>query len=101
MDGKETYSGSGSSSEDQSTEIGSTLVAQSSSRVNQSTDTVALKGRADKRGTPGSGSGAGLPGSSELLLGVGRLGALVSLAEERAHDSNLNSMVEDKTDSES
>lgn len=89
-----TYAGSRGSEEDERTEVSSAFVAESTGSVDQSTDTVGLEGRADKRRSPGEGSTAGLLGSDELLFGVGGLGALVGLAEERGEDGELNAVVE-------
>ena len=96
-----TYTGSSSSSEDQTTEVSSALVAQGASSVDEGTNTIALKGGTDERGTPGNGSAVGLLGLEELLLGVSALGALVSGAEQRRQDGELNTVVEDGAESNS
>ena len=92
---KATYTGSSSSSEDQTTEVGSALVAQRSSGIDESADAVALQGRADESGAPGGDGVGGLLGLDELLLGVGELGAVVGLAEERAQHGELDAVVEE------
>lgn len=93
-----TYTGSRGSEEDETTEVSSALVAQSTSSVNQSTNTVALQGGTDERGTPGERSTAGLLGADELLLGVGKLSALVCLAEDGSEDSELDAVVEGRAE---
>lgn len=93
-----TYTRSRSSEEDETTEISSALVAQSTSSVDQSTDTVRLESRTDERRTPGERSTAGLLGADELLLGVGDLGALVGLAEDGGEDGELNAVVEGRAE---
>lgn len=95
---EKTYTGSRSSEEDETTEISSTLVAQSTSSVDQSTDTVRLESRADERRTPGEGSAAGLLGADELLLGVGDLGALVGGTEDGGEDGELNTVVKGRAE---
>jgi hypothetical protein len=82
----QTYCGSRGSHEDDSTEVRSTLVAQSTSGVDESADAIALEGGADEGSAPGNGGGAGLPGVQKLILGVGELGTLVGLAEEGSED---------------
>lgn len=81
-----TYSRSRCSQEDETTKIRSPLIRECSSSVDQSTDAITLEGGADEGGAPGDSGGGSLAGSEELLLGVGGLGALVGLAEERAED---------------
>ncbi|KAK6864361.1 hypothetical protein PG995_000889 [Apiospora arundinis] len=83
---KRAYSGSGSGHVNQSTEVGSALIAESASGVDESTNTVGLEGGADQRGAPGDGGRGSLLGLDELLGGVGDLGAAVGLAEERGHN---------------
>lgn len=81
--------------EDESTEVGGALVGESACGVDQGTNTVGLEGRTDEGGTPGGGSRRGFPRLEELLLGVGRLGLLPGLAEERGEDAELEGVVED------
>lgn len=90
----QTYRWSGRSSEDQGTKVGSALVAHGASGVDESADTVGLESRASEGGTPSGGCGCGLLGLDEVLSGVGGLRAAVGVAEERAHDSERCSMVE-------
>lgn len=94
----ETYTGSSSGSEDETAEVGSALVAQGASGVDESSDTVGLETSADERSAPGNGSAAGLLGLEELLLGVGGLGALEGLAEEGGEDGELDAVVEDQAE---
>lgn len=91
---KRTYTGSSSSEEDQTTQVGSALVAQGTSGIDEGADAVTLQRGADERGAPGEGGAAGLLGAGELLLGVGGLGALVGGAEQRGEDGELNTVVE-------
>lgn len=81
-----TYAGSRSSEEDERAEVSSALVGQGAGSVDEGTNTVGLEGRADEGSTPGDGGTLGLLGASELLLGVGSLGALVGLAEDGGQD---------------
>jgi hypothetical protein len=90
-----TYTGSSGSGKDETTEVGSALVAQSTSGVDKGADTIALESRADKGGAPGDGGRGRLLGLDELLLGVGELGALVGLAEDGAQDRELDAVVEE------
>jgi len=76
-----TYRRSGASHEDQTAQVGGTLVAQRTGGVDQSTDTVGLDGGADDGRTPRGGGTGGFLGPDKLLLGVGRLGAVVGVAE--------------------
>lgn len=45
----ETYTGASRSEEDQATEVGSTLIAESTSGIDQGTDTVGLDTGTDER----------------------------------------------------
>lgn len=92
-----TYVRGRSGSKDESSKVSSTLVAESSSSIDESADTVALQSRANKGSAPGDGSTAGLAGADELLLGVGGLGALVGLAEDGREHNELNAVVEEET----
>ena len=90
-----THARSSSSSEDETTEVGSALVAQSTGSVDESADTVRLHGRADERGSPGGADGSGLLGLEELLLRVGLLRLAVGLAKDGAEDGEGGGVVED------
>lgn len=81
-----TYGRSRCGQEDETAKIRSPLISEGSGSVDQGADTITLEGGADEGGAPGDGGGGSLAGSEELLLGVGGLGALVGLAEERAED---------------
>jgi len=52
--------GGGAGEEDERSEVSSTLVAESTSCVDQSTDTVGLEGATSERATPSGGSAGGL-----------------------------------------
>jgi hypothetical protein len=93
--GRMTYTRSSSGSKNQTTEVSGTLVAQGSGSIDESTDTVALQGRADKGGAPGGDGVGGLLGLDELLLGVGELGTVIGRAEEGAQDGELDAVVEE------
>jgi hypothetical protein len=93
-----TYAGSRGSEEDEGSKVSSALVAQGTSGVDESTDTIRLKSRADEGGAPGESSTGSLLGADELLLGVGSLGALVGLAEDGSEDGELNAMVEGRAE---
>ena len=90
-----TYRRSRGGGKDQSTQVRSALVAEGAGGVEQSTDAVALQGRADERGAPGDGGAAGLAGADELLLGVGGLCAVVRLAEDGGEDDEVDAVVEE------
>lgn len=96
-----TYSRGRGGGKDESTEVGGALVAESAGGVDEGTDTVRLESRADERRTPGDSGGRGLLGAGELLLGVGRLGALVGGAEDGCEDGELNTVVEDGAEGDS
>jgi hypothetical protein len=72
--------------EDEPAEVRGALVAEGAGGVDQGADAVALESGADESGAPGGDGRRGLLGADELLLGVGRLGALVGLAEEGRED---------------
>ncbi len=97
----QTYTGSSSGSKDETAEVGGALVGQSTGSVDESGDAVRLETSADKRGAPGGGGTGSLLGLDELLLGVGRLGALVGLAKQRREDGELNAVVESKAEGNS
>lgn len=97
---RQTYGRSGRGSEDQATEVGSTLVGESASGVEESTNTVGLEGRAGKGSTPGSGSRGSLLGLEELLLGVGSLSLTVGVTEDGAEDGEGGEVVESSADSD-
>jgi hypothetical protein len=81
-------------SEDETAEVGSALVAQSTGSVDEGGDTVALETRAEEGSTPGNGGVGGLGRLGELLLGVGGLVAVVGLTEDGGQDGKLNALVE-------
>ena len=83
---RETYTGTSRSEEDQATEVGSTLVAESTSGIDQSTNTIGLETGTDERRAPRSGSSSGLAGLEELILGVSGLRTLIGVTEERGED---------------
>jgi hypothetical protein len=87
-----TYRRSRGSEEDQTAQVRSALVAESSSSVDESTDTVRLQRRSNQRRTPRHGRRRSLPRSDELLLGVGHLSTLVGLPEQRRQDCNQRSV---------
>ncbi len=90
-----TYTGGRASHEDQTSQVGSTSVAERAGGVHQSTDAISLQGAAGERGTPGGGGGGGLLGLEEFLLGVGGLGAVVGVAKDRSEDGERGGVVED------
>ncbi len=91
----QTYRRSGAGHEDQTAQVGGTLVAQRASGVDKRTDTVRLDGGADDGRTPRGGGTGGLLGPDELLLGVGRLGARVGVAEDGGQDGERGGVCED------
>lgn len=90
----DTNSRSRASHEDESTEVGSTLVAERASGVDQGTNTIGLDTSTDKRATPRCGGGGGLLGLEELLARVGALSSVICLAEERCKHGQGGSMRE-------
>lgn len=91
----QTYRRSGASHKDQTAQVGGTLVAQRTGGVDQSTDTVGLDGGADDGRTPRGGGTSGFLGPDELLLGVGRLGAAVGVAEDGGQDGERGGVCEE------
>lgn len=96
----QTYGRSGGSEEDEGSEVSSAGVGEGAGRVDQSTNTVGLDGRADQGATPRGGGGGSLLGVEVLLLGVGLLGAAVGIAEDGAEDSQGDSVVEGRAKSD-
>ena len=96
-----TYRRSRAGKEDERSQVSSSLVGESASSVDQSTNTVCLKGRANEGGTPSSGGTGSLLGLEELLLGVGGLGLAVGLAEDWAKDGKGDDVVEHGTKGDS
>ncbi len=90
-----TYTWTSGSEEDQATEVGSPLVAQSTSSIEQSAYTVRLETRADDRRAPAGSCGCRLLGLEELLLGVSCLSAVVGIAKQRSEDSSGGDLGED------
>ena len=91
----ESYRWRGAGEEDNATEVGGTLVRESSGRVDQSCDAVCLNARTDDGRAPDRCGRRGLLGLEELLARVGSDGAVVSLAEERSHDGKRRRVGED------
>lgn len=94
---KVTYAGGRASEENQSAEIGSTLVAESTSGVDQGSHTVGLDGAADKGATPRSRCASSLLRLDELLLRVGRLSAVVGVTEDRGKNTQRRRVGEEGT----
>lgn len=90
-----SYGRSRAGEEDQAAEVGGALVGESTSGVDESTDTVRLDGRADEGSAPGGSGRGGLLGLEELLLGVGGLGLAVGVAEDGAEDGKGDGVVVD------
>ena len=80
---------------DQSTEVGSALVAEGASRVDESTNTVGLEGGASEGSSPGGGGRGSLLGLEELLLRVGGLCLTVGVTKDGAEDGQRHGVVED------
>lgn len=89
-----TYRWSRAGSEDQSTEVGGALVAESTRGIDESTDTVGLERRAGERCAPRGADGRGFLRLEEFFLGVGFLGLAVGLAEDGAEDRERCDVVE-------
>lgn len=90
-----TYRWGRGRSEDEGSEVGGTLVAQSAGGIDEGTDTVRLDGGADERSTPSSTGGGGLLGLEELLGAVSGLRAAVGVTKERAQNGERGDVVED------
>ena len=90
-----THRRSSGGHEDEGTKVGSALVAQGASGVDQSTDTIGLDGGTDERASPGRGSAGSLLRLEELLLGVGGLGLSVGVTEDGAEDCEGDGVVEE------
>lgn len=54
-----------------------------------------MNGTSDQRRAPSGGGTGSLLGFEELLLGVGRLSAVVSVTEDRGEDGERGGVVED------
>jgi hypothetical protein len=91
----DTYSWSSASEEDQAAQVGSALVGESASGVDQSTNAIGLESGSEQRAAPSGSSGCGLFGLEELLFAVGGLGAVIRVSEQRAHHGERRDMVED------
>jgi hypothetical protein len=96
-----TYRRSRRGEEDESTEVGSTLVGESAGGVDQGTDTVGLDGGTDEGASPGGGGTGSLLGLGELLGGVGALGLAVHVTEDGAEDGERGNVGEDGTEGDS
>ncbi len=72
--------------EDQCSQVGGALVGQRAGGVDQGADAVGLQAGAKEGGAPGNGGRGGLFRLDKLLGVVGRLGAAVSIAEDRLED---------------
>lgn len=96
-----TYRGSGGGHEDEGAKVGSALVAQGASGVDQSTDAVRLDGGTGERAGPGGGGASGLLGLEELLFGVGGLSLSVGVTEDRAEDCEGDGVVEEGAEGDS
>jgi hypothetical protein len=83
------------SSEDQTTQVCSSLVGQSTSSVDQGSDTICLDGRTGNRRAPASSRSCGLLGLEEFLLAVRGLSTVVGITEERGQDGGGGGLVED------
>jgi hypothetical protein len=83
------------SHEDQATQVGGSLVAQSAGGVDEGGDTIGLDGGTDDGRTPAGGRGGGLLGLEKLLLAVGGLGSVVGVAEQRGKHAHRRDLVED------
>ena len=83
------------SEEDQTTKVGSTLIAQSTSSIDESGNTISLNTGTDDGRTPAGSSSGGLLRLEELLLAVGGLGAVIGVTKERSKHGGTGDLVED------
>lgn len=95
-----TYTWGGAGHEDQAAEIGGTLVAERSGGIDQGSHAVGLHGATDKGRSPGGGGAGGFLGLQELFLGVGGLGAVVGVTEDRAKDGERDGVAVDGAESD-
>lgn len=92
-----TYAWSGASKEDQTAQVGGTLVAEGTGCVDQSGNTVGLDSTADQRASPRGNSAGGLLGLQELLLGVCSLSTVVGVTEDGGKDAQGSGVGEDSS----
>jgi len=92
-----TYRRCAGSKEDQRTKVRSTLVAESTSSVDQSTNTVGLDGRAKDGAAVCGGGTSSLLRLEEFLLGVGFLCLPVGVSEHGRENTEGDDVVEEGT----
>lgn len=90
-----TYAGCRASHEDETAEIGGAFVAQGTSGIDQSADTVRLDCAASKRGSPGCGGAGGLLGLEKFFLGIGLLCTVVRVTKDRCKDGERSGVGKD------
>lgn len=95
-----TYRGSSGGHEDQTTQVRSTFVAQSTGSVDQSADTIRLNGRANQGATPGGSRIGGLFRLEEFFFCVGSLSAVVGIPEDGREDGERCRVAEDRAQSD-
>ena len=89
------YTGCRASHEDQTAEIGGAFVAQGTSGIDQSADTVGLNRAASKRGSPGCSGAGGLLRFKKFLLGIGLLCTVIRVTKDRCKDGERSGVGED------
>ncbi len=91
----ETYAWCRASHENQTPQVSRSLVAQGTGSVDQGSDTIGLDGTPDQRRAPSGGGTSSLLGLEEFLLGIGGLGAVIGVTEDRGEDGERGGVVED------
>ena len=97
----ETYAGGRASEEDQGTEVSRALVAEGTSGIDQSSNTISLDSGTDDGRTPRGSGSCGFLALEELFLGVCGLSTVVGVTEKRSEDCKGCSVVEDGSEGDS
>lgn len=93
-----TYTWASRSEEDQGTEVCGAFVAEGTSSIDQSCNSICLKTRADDGGTPACGSSCGFLGLEEFFLAISCFGALVGIAEDWGKDGGGRDLGEENAE---
>ena len=90
-----TYAWCGGGHEDQTAEVCGSLVAQSTRRVDESSDTVCLDAASNYGSTPRCCSTGSLFALKEFLLGVGSLGTVIRITKDGCKNGKRDGVIED------
>jgi hypothetical protein len=91
----ETYTRTGRGEENQATKICGSLVAESASGIDESSNTICLDTRAYDGRSPTSRSSRGLLGLEELFLAISLFGALEGVTEDRCEHGSGGDLAEE------